>query len=69
MRLPLDAIRERCEDATAEQSIDKAAVRALPPVDSLMEVWAAGVTYHRSREARVEESDQAADVYELVDPR
>jgi 2-dehydro-3-deoxy-D-arabinonate dehydratase len=66
LRLPLDAIRERCEDATAEQSIDKAAVRALPPVDSLMEVWAAGVTYHRSREARVEESDQAADVYELV---
>ncbi|WP_343995123.1 fumarylacetoacetate hydrolase family protein, partial [Terrabacter terrae] len=31
-----------------------------------MEVWAAGVTYQRSREARVLESDHAADVYELV---
>ena len=31
-----------------------------------MEVWAAGVTYERSREARVEESERAADVYELV---
>lgn len=37
----------------------------LPPVDGLTEVWAAGVTYHRSREARVEESGQAS-VYELV---
>jgi 2-dehydro-3-deoxy-D-arabinonate dehydratase len=66
MRLPLHAIRARCDDATSEQMIEKAAVRLLPPVDSLMEVWAAGVTYHRSREARVEESDRAADVYELV---
>jgi 2-dehydro-3-deoxy-D-arabinonate dehydratase len=31
-----------------------------------MEVWAAGVTYRRSREARVTESERAADVYELV---
>ncbi|AZI58841.1 fumarylacetoacetate hydrolase [Nakamurella antarctica] len=38
----------------------------LPPIDSLMEVWAAGVTYRRSREARVLESDQSADVYERV---
>jgi 2-dehydro-3-deoxy-D-arabinonate dehydratase len=66
LRLPLDAIRARCEDAAAGPMIDMAAVRLLPPVDSLMEVWAAGVTYRRSREARVEESDQAADAYELV---
>jgi 2-dehydro-3-deoxy-D-arabinonate dehydratase len=31
-----------------------------------MEVWAAGVTYGRSREARVEESERAATVYEQV---
>jgi 2-dehydro-3-deoxy-D-arabinonate dehydratase len=31
-----------------------------------MEVWAAGVTYETSREARIEESKRAADVYELV---
>ncbi|GAA4210070.1 fumarylacetoacetate hydrolase family protein [Actinocatenispora rupis] len=37
----------------------------LPPVDGVTEVWAAGVTYRRSREARVEESGQAS-VYELV---
>ena len=35
-----------------------------PPLDA-QEVWAAGVTYLRSREARMEESEQA-DVYERV---
>jgi 2-dehydro-3-deoxy-D-arabinonate dehydratase len=66
LRLPLSDIRARCEGAFDEPAIDKADVRLLPPVDSLMEVWAAGVTYRRSREARVQESDRAADVYELV---
>ncbi|WP_199727224.1 fumarylacetoacetate hydrolase family protein [Cryobacterium tepidiphilum] len=37
----------------------------LPPVDGRTEVWASGVTYERSREARVEESTQKS-VYELV---
>lgn len=37
----------------------------LPPVDPLHEVWAAGVTYLRSREAREAES-ATADVYERV---
>jgi len=40
-------------------------VRLLPPVDDLTEVWAAGVTYKRSRAAREEESDQP-DVYSRV---
>lgn len=35
------------------------------PVDGRTEVWAAGVTYLQSRDARVEESTQAT-VYELV---
>ncbi|GAA5189947.1 fumarylacetoacetate hydrolase family protein [Rugosimonospora acidiphila] len=39
--------------------------RLLPPVDGLTEVWAAGVTYLRSSQARQEES-QVADVYSRV---
>lgn len=39
--------------------------KLLPPVDGLTEVWASGVTYRRSREARVEESS-VKDVYTLV---
>lgn len=37
----------------------------LPPIEADQEVWACGVTYWRSREARMEESD-VADVYERV---
>ena len=37
----------------------------LPPLDR-QEVWAAGVTYRRSRRARMEESETAASCYDLV---
>jgi len=37
----------------------------LPPLEG-QEVWAAGVTYRRSREARMEESESEADVYDRV---
>lgn len=37
----------------------------LPPVSGRTEVWASGVTYLRSREARIEES-AVADVYTMV---
>jgi 2-dehydro-3-deoxy-D-arabinonate dehydratase len=37
----------------------------LPPIEPSQEVWAAGVTYRRSREARAEESS-VKDVYERV---
>ena len=37
----------------------------LAPIEPLQEVWAAGVTYLRSRDARKEESS-AADVYQKV---
>src|SRR5262249_1690293 len=40
-------------------------VRCLPPIDA-QEVWAAGVTYKRSKEAREEESAGAARFYDLV---
>jgi 2-dehydro-3-deoxy-D-arabinonate dehydratase len=42
-----------------------AAVRLLPPIDR-QEVWAAGVTYKRSRVARMEESETAASCYDRV---
>lgn len=42
-----------------------AAVQLLPPIDR-QEVWAAGVTYKRSRAARMEESEAAASCYDRV---
>ncbi|HEU5158500.1 MAG TPA: fumarylacetoacetate hydrolase family protein [Streptosporangiaceae bacterium] len=63
--LPAAALRERCAAAGGPRH-DAAAVRLLPPVDGHMEVWAAGVTYRRSREARVVESERAPDVYQQV---
>ena len=66
-----DWLRLDADDRTA--ALDEAAapdvplsdVRLLAPVDGRMEVWASGVTYRRSREAREEES-RVASVYELV---
>jgi 2-dehydro-3-deoxy-D-arabinonate dehydratase len=58
-------LRDRCSDPPGPRH-DVSAVRPLPPVDGRMEVWAAGVTYRRSQEARVTESERSADVYELV---
>jgi 2-dehydro-3-deoxy-D-arabinonate dehydratase len=40
-------------------------VRLLPPIER-QEVWAAGVTYLRSKQARMEESDFSADAYDRV---
>jgi len=40
-------------------------VQLLPPIDH-QEVWAAGVTYKRSRTARMEESETAASCYDRV---
>ena len=40
-------------------------VTLLPPIDQ-QEVWAAGVTYKRSRTARMEESGSAASCYDRV---
>lgn len=36
------------------------------PVDDYMEIWGAGVTYLRSREAREEESESSRDIYSRV---
>jgi 2-dehydro-3-deoxy-D-arabinonate dehydratase len=54
------AARERCRQVHA-----RAAVEMLAPVDR-QEVWAAGVTYLRSKAARMEESDFSATAYDRV---
>lgn len=66
LRLPLSEVRARVEAAAAQPGEPADGVRRLPPVDARMEVWAAGVTYERSRAARMLESDRAPDVYDLV---
>jgi 2-dehydro-3-deoxy-D-arabinonate dehydratase len=59
---PAELVRSRCADDTGVP-LDR--VQLLPPVDQ-QEVWAAGVTYKRSREARERESAGAARFYDLV---
>ncbi|WP_219419778.1 fumarylacetoacetate hydrolase family protein [Pseudonocardia nigra] len=63
LRESADTLRERLTPSGPE--VDAAAVTFLPPVDGRTEVWAAGVTYERSRSGRVEESTEAS-VYEKV---
>jgi len=52
----------------AAPPIDVAAMKAILPPILDQEVWGAGVTYYRSREARIEESKDAAggDFYDRV---
>jgi fumarylacetoacetate (FAA) hydrolase family protein/predicted MFS family arabinose efflux permease len=59
-----ERIREIAEAAASVPAVTHM-VTLLPPVDGRMEVWAAGVTYVRSRDARLEESG-GADIYDLV---
>jgi 2-dehydro-3-deoxy-D-arabinonate dehydratase len=71
---PLAEFRATIEAAVDAGSVAESAIgatdgrpaaRLLPPVDGLTEVWASGVTYRRSSEARQEESE-VADVYARV---
>ena len=59
---PIEWLNVRLNYAQPREPLD---VPALAPVVS-QEVWAAGVTYYRSRSARMEESDAAADCYDRV---
>ena len=58
---------EKADKLTEETSTQLLKSKLLPPVGQ-QEVWAAGVTYMRSREARMEESKQSggADFYDKV---
>src|SRR5258706_6440053 len=53
------------EAAAGAGPVETAEIRLLAPVDGDTEVWAAGVTYRRSRDARMEEAREA-DPYERV---
>ncbi len=63
LRRPMAEIRALAE--AAGEPVPTAGTRLLPPLDGRMEVWAAGVTYLRSEEARREESADE-DVYARV---
>jgi 2-dehydro-3-deoxy-D-arabinonate dehydratase len=60
---PATAARDLMDEAGPAVALGE--VTLLPPVDH-QEVWAAGVTYKRSREARERESEGAARFYDLV---
>jgi 2-dehydro-3-deoxy-D-arabinonate dehydratase len=64
--LPLADLPARLADGPRADPVPLDSVDLLAPVDGRTEVWAAGVTYETSRAARVEESERAASVYELV---
>ena len=51
--------------ADRSTAFDLSEIVVLAPIDE-QEVWAAGVTYRRSRAARMEESEGAARFYDLV---
>jgi 2-dehydro-3-deoxy-D-arabinonate dehydratase len=62
LRMPLGELRESLSEPRLNEAIAGSAIGA--PIQS-QEVWAAGVTYQRSREARAEESVDA-DPYDRV---
>jgi 2-dehydro-3-deoxy-D-arabinonate dehydratase len=66
LALSLSEIRALIEEPETDNlpAIDPASIDLLPPVES-QEVWAAGVTYLRSRDARMEEA-HAKTIYERV---
>ena len=51
--------------AEGSEPLPLTSLNLLPPIDQ-QEVWAAGVTYKRSRAARMEESETSADCYDRV---
>ena len=60
---PARLLRDLSADTLRAHLIQK--VRLLAPVDR-QEIWAAGVTYLRSKKARMEESDFSATAYDKV---
>jgi 2-dehydro-3-deoxy-D-arabinonate dehydratase len=70
LALPLEQARAVVEAAARSAGGDMPGAEALPPVDR-QEVWAAGVTYLRSRDGRKEESGHGSvydDVYDSDRP-
>jgi 2-dehydro-3-deoxy-D-arabinonate dehydratase len=65
LALPVDQIRDACT-GPGGAAVASGSVELLAPVDGRTEVWAAGVTYERSKTARMAESEQSADIYDRV---
>jgi 2-dehydro-3-deoxy-D-arabinonate dehydratase len=63
--LTLPAADLRARLATAASAPPSGSITVLAPIDGETEVWAAGVTYKRSADARVEESS-TPDIYTRV---
>ncbi len=65
LAMPLSQLRDVCA-VPGGVPIRSQEAELLAPVDGRTDVWAAGVTYERSRDARVVESLDSADIYERV---
>lgn len=64
--MPRDELRYRLAEPDHAAALPLDEVQLLAPVDGRTEVWACGVTYQTSREARIEESEADADLYARV---
>ncbi|WP_435005898.1 fumarylacetoacetate hydrolase family protein [Tundrisphaera lichenicola] len=62
---PAQIVRDWLGQSGSQGETTLGSVRLLPPIDH-QEVWGAGVTYERSKQARQEESEQAASFYDKV---
>ena len=70
----IESITEILEDSDLISRLEKMPVSSTLPIDEVViltpvekqEVWAAGVTYLRSKKARMEESDFSANAYDQV---
>ena len=60
---PVPAVQDAVE--SSRRFPVEANVTVLPPIDR-QEVWASGVTYLRSKVARMDESRQSADIYDRI---
>jgi 2-dehydro-3-deoxy-D-arabinonate dehydratase len=61
-----DPLRAIAGDGEIVETVSLAGLDLLPPIEA-PEIWCAGVTYERSRDARLEEAEtEARDVYALV---
>ena len=65
LRLKAVELRGQIEEAVRASTGNYATVNTLAPIDGKTEVWAAGVTYKKSEEARKEESG-TPDIYAKV---
>lgn len=66
LRRPVSDVRRLAACPAEGESCALDDVMLLPPVDGRTEVWAAGVTYERSMDARIEETTASQDVYARV---